>query len=943
MATMYTFALTADLTGAAGVFADTDLDLITINSQTLKTDLGATLSADKATITIPGYGTLTASAATNVKVFTFKASSSAPTGTYSFTESAHLAKWDNLDFSLATSAVTVTGTTKTTKILSGAGADALTADVLTESIIGGAGDDTITAAAGGVAVSFKGGLGADKFVQVGAVNLAVADYNYAEGDTVKQFSSLAAGASLAADGKYIDTNITVTTTAADSAYKVKVTDSTATPVTKEFWTAKTGASSVSFDGTSITNDLVIDVQQAISSQITLGSGSDTATLTGSKVTLTAGKSGGTDALVGFDGTFTGDVLNLKDATLSDLTFGASNNVTIGSGATKTILTDINATGGANGKLLLQENGGTVKKVAYTTVGSSMDMSDSSVADVYLGAASTVATDTVGLDVTGLTSYGNLINFQDTAKYKNVNSIVGGANTGGNSYVGTVSSHDASGATGTTFDLAAVVASSQIWGGSSAKDSIALNIGNGAKDTVWFGTTDGTDTVSGFDMGFRAANDVVKLYDVADLTTLSITGDANNATVKAAAGNTLTMLGVANGNSNAQLKLMDKNGTVKKVAIGTALGATVLSSNADLVIGSSELDNIVVFDNTQTTDVFVNLFDTTKYKNIKDINLTNVTGSHNLAVGSATLASDITLAGATSEAWGGSSKVNRFNNIGATAATIWYGANDGADVVAAGFAADDKIKFYDKSIAELATAYTYNNGAVQFQSTANNADTLTVTGLVANSAITVLDKNNTAAKVVVGNNALTYAADAKVYMGAAATVTVGTTNDVFLYLGNGKDATYGDVFFSGVTQIDAATSTGKTVLCGAANTADTLTGGSNSSAMWGGGVANDDMVGHTSAVDQFWFGTGDGADVVSAGIDKGDTIVLHNITSIADVTMTVNAGAGTFAIAAKDGSTLSVTDAAAITAMDGGLTFQFGADTSAKSYTYNKVSKTFVAK
>lgn len=919
----------------------------------------ATYDAATKVLTIPSYGTY------DVTTDTFKAAAGL-TGTLVVTKGTNVTP-KIIDLSAATGALTFTagaGDAAITKILGGAGADSLTAATGTTSINGGAGDDTITAGVtGGYAAgpTVKGGLGADKFVQADdALKMKVDDYNYTEGDTLVLGATnvFTASTALSATGAFVD-NTTATLSAsaalANSAYKVKVTDGSGTPVTREYWTAAS-ATSVNLDGTGKTDALYIDAGAAVKAQVTLGGGNDYVTLGSSQVTLTAGKAGGSDSIKAgeFDDDFAGDVLNLKDATLSELAFAAGT-IKIGTGATQTTLNNVGKA--TDGQILVQENGGAVKKVAYTAVGGKMTMTDSAVADVYLGAASTTAGDVVELDLKGVTTYGTFINLQDTAKYKNINKITGSTITAG-TYVGAVNSHDSTGATGTSFDLTAATASSQVWGGSGAADTIALN-NNGVKDTIWFGTTDGKDvvTVGGakqFEQGFAAAKDVVNLYDVADLTTLSFAAGtaATDVKITAAAGNTLELQKVvAAGTKDTQLKLMDKTGAVKKVAVGTAAGAVINGEKADLVIGFADLDNQVKYTATQTTDVFVNLYDTAKFKNIRDIDLSAATSAHNLAVGSATLASIINLGGASSEAWGGSSQANTFSGLGATAGTIWFGANDGADVVLAGFAGDDKIKFYDKSISEIATAYKFSGSS--FISKTNASDSLLLTG-VTGGINTIIDKNNNAAKVVYGSAAaaLVYAADAKVYMAddavaASQTVNVAAAGDVFLYLGNGKDATVGDVYFSNVKAIDATSTAGNTVLCGAAATSDTLTGGMSSSAMWGGGIANDEMIGHTSAVDQFWFGSGDGADKVTAGADKKDTIVLHNITSIADVTMTLDttAAAEKFTITAKDGSALTVSDSAtaAFTALDGGITFQFGADASAKSYTYNRVSNSFVAK
>lgn len=953
---MATSIILTGMTTAA--FADANLDTIKINvngvDKTLRQLNGVVTNTT--TITVPNYGTFTKGAEVS-KDITFTAAATYPSGKITLTEESGKAEFAKVDFSAATGAVEVTATAITATVLGGLGADKLTAADVTASINGGAGDDTITAGVtGGLAAgaTVKGGLGADQFKHADAsVKMNVADYNYAEGDTLILANNFNDGAgtetALSKTGAFVDKTggamLSGTAALADNAYKVKVTDATA--ATREYWTAAQVAA-VTLDGSAKTDALRIDATNALTAVVTGGKGDDAINITNSQATLTASKSDGTDTIAGFTFGYTGDVLNLKDAVLSDVTWGTTSS-SIG---LNTILKGI---GGAKQEILVQENSGATKKVAFSTAtAQSLAMTDSKVADVYVGMSSTTKTDTTILDATGVTGAGTVINLLDTAKYKNITDIKGAV--GGGTYVGAVNSHDTTSATGTNFDLtAAGTKASQVWGGSKAADSIALLATNAAQDVVWFGTTDGTDKVTGFKAaGYSAINDVVNLHDVADISTLAFadsTGAAGKGVnITTATGNVLDLQeasGAALTNNAIQLLLKDKSGTVKKVAVGAANANAKISAvdadgvDADMVIGHVGTGDSVVYGANQKTNLVVNLLDTAKYKNIADVDVSGAANGSNIVVGASNINSAIKLGGTTSEVWGGSSFANAIT-AGAGADTIWYGNNDGADAITGFSNAADKIKFYDKSVAELAKAYTWN-GTTTFTSTTTATDSLNV-GVT--GTINVVDKNNNVAKVVLSAaGAFDYAKDAKVYMGSAAntTLNVASTDNVVLYLGNGKDATVNDIYFSGVTGLDASASTGQTVLIGSASKADVLKGGTTSSAMWGGGSAADQMVGQVNAIDEFWFGTGDGADkVTGTGTTKQDKIVLHNITSIADVTMTVDTVAGNFVVTAKDGSTLTVDDAGAA-ALDGGLTFQFGVNADAKSYTYNRISKTFNAK
>ena len=159
----------------------------------------------------------------------------------------------------------------------------------------------------------------------------------------------------------------------------------------------------------------------------------------------------------------------------------------------------------------------------------------------------------------------------------------------------------------------------------------------------------------------------------------------------------------------------------------------------------------------------------------------------------------------------------------------------------------------------------------------------------------------------------------------------TTGKSTLQIGNPNQTQFN------INAFDASKSAASTVLIGRAATKSTLRGGLTENAIWGGGYASQDMQGSVAAVDTIWFGTTDGADKFSKGVDKGDTIYLWDVTSIDAVKInTATAGQETVVLGS---STLNITDAGQ-KALDGGLTFKIS---TGASYTYDKATKNFTAK
>ena len=200
----------------------------------------------------------------------------------------------------------------------------------------------------------------------------------------------------------------------------------------------------------------------------------------------------------------------------------------------------------------------------------------------------------------------------------------------------------------------------------------------------------------------------------------------------------------------------------------------------------------------------------------------------------------------------------------------------------------------------------------------------------------MDAKDEAIKAAVGTGTLSFAADVQLYEGTATAVKAGSgvTGTVSLCLGNNSTLAAGSYYFADtVTSFDASSSTASYVLIGhtdGAKGGSTLIGGEISNAYWGGSYAADNIQGSISAADTVWFGTTDGSDTFTKGVDRCDTVYLYNTASIAGVKLDVFDGTEALVLG---GSSLTITDTGN-KALKGGLTFQLSDGT---KYVYDETS------
>lgn len=927
---------------------------LTLNGKTLKawSDAGSTITvsgASNTVLTVSGVGSLTV---TSSGELTFKADSALAAGTYDVTgdTSNNVAV---VDASAMTSAFTLGTAATLTKLITGSGADVISvanAAALTTITTGGGADkitlssttpvyqvdagsdaDLVDVTANlAASSSITLGAGADTLqiasgANIGTNAVTVADYSYSDGDVIVD----AADEAITVDNTGAisienATHLTMKTNNDNGVYKVKYT---ANSVNGEYWTAASG-SNVTMDASAKTDVINMKATGASSAVISSGYANDNISLASGANTVKIGMNSGDDVVTGT--LSTDDTIIFTDGgSVKDLTM-TGGNLKYGN----TTLTGALSTGADTVKASF-DGGTTVKKIAFAGA-ATKTLTQATDINYYVGDGATT------LDAS------QSVNLWDTDTYTAITEI---DVKGGGTFIGAAKKQTAINASAATDAVA-------IWAAST--DVNVITLGNTkASDTVWFGTLDGKgiDTVNAFDNGFSSTDDVLKLYDTASLASLTvIAGSAGSAgDLKFATGNSTMSVSAADTASDA-MKIMLSDGTVKKVAFDIANDGnkTISGVGADVVIGTTATadTNVVVYATAQTDSITVNLWDTDKYLNVTDINMAGSTGASNVIIGSKKNASDITLGGGTNTVWAANTDSNTITASSGTD-VIWYGGattdttlNDGADTVNGLDVAADTIKLWDvSSVKDVFKTYRISNATTAVVSTTIAGSTSTLTTDINNSGTAktfkLSDAKDDAIKAVVGGTTtLAFATDAQIYSGAEnATVSAGSavTGSAAVFLDNGGWADAGSYYFaSNINAFDASASTASWTLIGRQSSASVLKGGLTNNVIWGGGYGNQEMQGNVSAVDTIWFGTTDGQDTFTKGVDKNDTIYLWDVTDISNVTMKTATGTDTVVLG---GSTLTITDASN-SALNNGLTFQLQ---NGSKYTYDTTNSKFVAK
>lgn len=272
--------------------------------------------------------------------------------------------------------------------------------------------------------------------------------------------------------------------------------------------------------------------------------------------------------------------------------------------------------------------------------------------------------------------------------------------------------------------------------------------------------------------------------------------------------------------------------------------------------------------------------------------------------------------------------------------IWYSNGDGNDTVSGFTNGDNSVYFHDAAATTSILNEVANvsaTGDLKIAMDKKNVLTLEKVNAVTGetNVINFKDVAGNTFKVAVGDGTdVTYASDVSIYKNAT-TLKVEGKEDMIIYTGASNDE-YG--YYDKITKIDAREASGTLYLSGTNENGMSITGGTGTNHMWGGGDKIQTLVANDDAVNVFWFGAGDGRDTAKDA-DGEDGVNLYNVEKIDDVA--IKASTSYFTVTVGNDS-LKVDLAAGTTAEDALKTFTF-ADKAGVLYTYDTETNKFQQK
>ena len=919
----------------------TDGSKITFDTKEVYTLSADDESAKKAVV--PGVGTFTWTSANDAKFV----AEAGLTDEIAFDAAAVTVV--SADFGNNTTGIKFTGDANVTAFTGGAGNDTLIGAEQTTSINAGAGNDSVKIHADATGTTVTLGAGADT-LDISAVtndgSNKVFDYNYFEGDVIK-VATTGDSVTLDADGK-----ATVGSASAakkvvadkvaiqDNWYGVKINNGTADV---DYFTA------VNNNNLTVSKDLsnsvivnVVDASGAKNANITLGHKNDTVKLSAASGvdTIKVGKSAGNNTLSQFNAAE--DIIAIDGVKMSDVSIDASSTNLVLKYAATTLDTG-NAAATASVGSLNFNDGSKNHKMVYDVSGTSNTIKYAAASDADWAYSS---------DATGQTvlEVGATTHLHETDKYVNITNI----SVSGSAKLDAPIS--LTGATGkaNTIDAGAASVGTAIWGFSSEADTIKLNAKGNAQDTVWFGANDGKDTVTGFTYGTASDSDILYLKDTKSLQDINVAISGTNALFTVSKNDVLTMNTIAAGTTNnvAQIKLADEK--IYKVAgnVGADATVTVDTDNTDGL-------DFYAFDKTKAQTVALkggkDWIVHSLYTDFYTAGATIEAIDASAATGNVTLAAAATIKGGagTNNIWTYQSDVAASVKAGAGTDIIWFAENADAAVSVKDFVAGtDVVKFATaQSLKDIADNYSFatvGGSAAQITGVNNTDSVMTIASLGGSTwgDFTITDANDKAYKALVSNGTggkATFSADVNIYAGMT---TLEASKDfegtVSVRVGKESRGLSSDTYFidNSVTTFDASKSTATFWIAGNANAATVIKGGQTENYLYGGGAASDELIGSIVAKDTFYFGTGDGTDTISNGVDKEDTIALWNVADADIANVKVSVDSGKVTVSLSDSSKLTISDTNGATALTDGLTFTSASQT---AYTYDSESKTLVKK
>ena len=396
---------------------------------------------------------------------------------------------------------------------------------------------------------------------------------------------------------------------------------------------------------------------------------------------------------------------------------------------------------------------------------------------------------------------------------------------------------------------------QLWGRAGA-DVLTGGVG---KDTLWYGSGEGNDTING-----AAAGDVIRLYNA----------NAANVTYKLSGGNLVVSFA---GTTDTLTVVGWTAADAKFVTADNLTPFTPTLSSGDTLMGAAGVTGALDIGSSTT----LNNIDNSAGNAVVPQVLRGNAGA-NVLKASGTNANQL---------WGRTGADTLIVSSAGVSDTLWAGSGEGSKTIngydIAAVATADVIRLYKDNLSTL--TFT-DNGTDLVIGYAGSADTVTVSGKTGSNLQVATADKTTPFVVALANSGSGDIA----YYDADTSYSAGTSATNKLIVAAGGSAKTFDLAdaarFYSVENIDASASGTDNVYRGNADN-NLLIGGTGADKLWGR-AGNDTLQGGAVAgagADVFYFGSGEGNDVIAATgfTEAADKVMLWNVTSVANVAVTAS--------------------------------------------------------
>lgn len=465
--------------------------------------------------------------------------------------------------------------------------------------------------------------------------------------------------------------------------------------------------------------------------------------------------------------------------------------------------------------------------------------------------------------------------------------------------------------GTKNDTIHVGAGNYAYGG-KGKDSIVMNSATGTQESVGLTAEGGKDKVTNFEeVASGVDGDVIRLTENAISDGFSLKQTSSGLVAKQGSAS-LTIENLSTSKAETVINVEDASGTnyVVDYVNGTA-GVSDVDDIHDVYYADASNKNVALNFSTVDDSLVVDLGNTGLQSNTGNAiyygDFASVTGGSDTTVlmGAADNKETLIAGTGATTLWGGSGKTADVlvgNSDTDNAVTFFYTADNGKDTVKSARwgsdETDDVLYLSGVSISKI------KNSGSSTTFTASTGNTLTVEGIKADTAVkwTTDGEDIQLAKIGTDNksNTWTYEEGVSMYLGGKNNSLKVSSGDANVWLAGTEGTTY-----SNVTKVDASSADGTVVIAGDGAVSETIIGGKGDNSLWGGaGSSNDTLKGSTTGTSTYYFGQGDGNDVITNS-SSDDKVLLYNVTlnDIADIN---NSTANQLKFTLNDGSTLTVT-------------------------------------